>query len=386
MSKSHWLIGAALAMLIAAPAMSQQPAESAKVAGGVIKVEGQPAIEFQQVGPNVTFRRIEAADEGRQQVGTPYPGRSYSTALIGDPRLPSKYWLGIQCSPVPAPLRSHVNMPEKQGLLVMLILKDSPAAKAGFAQYDVLLRVNEKPLADPRDLAAAVEGAKETKLKIDLIRGGKPRTIEATPAKRPAPTAGASVQVPEQGDWTTVQGWLANPTFGQSWSFTPADPQQFQMFHPGAIVPNNTLAPKPLPMNMSVAVTKEGDQPAKIKVQRGNDKWEVTEKHLDKLPADVRPFVDQMLGHGMGMFGVVGGAITPNMGMSGTIPSSGGTFQLPAPPPGMMQPQSFPGGLDPRLEKRFDEMNRRMDQLLKMMEELCEGHAKQAAPDNHEDK
>ena len=391
MSRSHWLMGAALAMLVAAPAMSQQPADPSQADARIIHEEAQPlfepptiriegpaGFEVQQVGPNVTFRRTG---------GLPRP---YSTDLLAGP-VPSKYWLGIQCSPVPAALRSHVNMPEKQGLLVMLVPKDSPAAKAGFAQYDILLRVNEKPLADPRDLAAAVEAAKETKLKIDLIRGGKPRTIEATPAKRPAPTAGTSVQVPQQGDWNTVQGWLANPTLGQSWSFTPADPQQFQLFHPGAIVPNNTLAPKPLPTNMSVAVTKEGNEPAKIKVQRGNDKWEVTEKELDKLPADVRPFVEQMLGRGM--VGVVGGAVPPGMSGgfsssgSGVIGSSGGgTFQLPMPPPGMMQTQPLPGSLDQQIEKRFEEMNRRMDQLFKMMEELNEGRAQHAAPEHHEEK
>ena len=32
---------------------------------------------------------------------------------------------------------------------------------------------------------------------------------------------------------------------------------------------------------MSVVVTKEGDQPAKITVKRNNDTWEVTEKDLD---------------------------------------------------------------------------------------------------------
>ena len=134
---------------------------------------------------------------------------------------------------------------------------------------------------------------------------------------------------------------------------------------------------------MSVAISKEGDQPAKITVHRGNDKWEVTEKDLDKLPADVRPFVEQMLGHGM--VGVVGGAVPPMM--SGGFSAGGGTFQLPAPPAGMTQPQPFPGSPDRQMmEKRFDEMNRRMDQLFKMMEEFSEGHGQHAAPEQHEEK
>jgi hypothetical protein len=51
------------------------------------------------------------------------------------------------------------------------------------------------------------------------------------------------------------------------------------------------------------------------------------------------------------------------------------------PPPGTMQVQPSPG-LDPQLEKRFDEMDRRMDQLLKMMEELRDGRT----PPHHAEK
>ena len=84
-------------------------------------------------------------------------------------------------------------------------MKDSPAAKAGIAQYDVLLRAGDKPLAEPRDLLAAVDAAKETKLKIELIRGGKPKTIELTPAKRPEQYRRLPRPRPSQADWDTVQ-------------------------------------------------------------------------------------------------------------------------------------------------------------------------------------
>ncbi len=372
MSRSHWLMAAALAIFIAGPAMSQQPViDPSQADARIIHNQASPIIhdeplpvtgfEIQQDGPNITVRHAGG------------PNVRYSTALIADP-VPSKYWLGIYCSPVPPALRAHLTLPEKQGLLAVSIAKDSPAAKAGIAQYDILLRAGGKPLTDPRDLLTAVEAAKETKLKIDLIRGGKPRTIEATPAKRPAPTAGTSIQVPEQADWNTIDGWLQHVMPGQSWN-SPNPPQQFRLFQPGAIVPNNTLAPKPLPTNMSVSITKGGNEPAKIKVQRGNDKWELTEKGLDKLPADVRPFVDQMLGRGM--MGIVGGPAPPM--------APGGTLRLP--PPSGIQPQPFPGRLDQQImEKRFDEINRRMDQLFKMMEQLSEGHGEHAVPERHEAK
>jgi hypothetical protein len=363
MSKSQWLMVAALAMFVAAPAMSQQPVmDPSQADARILRQEALGTQEVQQVGPNVVFRQL---------------GQPSSMALIGDP-MPSKYWLGIYCSPVSPELRAHVTLPEKQGLLALSIPKDSPAAKAGIAQYDILLRAGGKPLADPRDLLTAVDAAKETKLKIDLIRGGKPRTIEVTPAKRPVPAVGASVQaqVPEEADWNTIERWLENMAQGQGKAGTQP-PAQFRIFHPGAIVPRNMLGQKGLPTNMSVSISKEGNEPAKISVQRGNDKWELTEKDLGKLPADVRPFVEQMLGHGM--VGTIGGAAPPMT--SGGFSTGGGTIQFPLPPAGMMPPTPFLGNPNQQMiEKRFDEMNRRMDRLFKMMEELGEGHGQHPTP------
>ena len=47
---------------------------------------------------------------------------------------------------------------------------------------------------------------------------------------------------------------------------------------------------------MSITITKTGDKPAEITVKEGDEKWEVSEKDLDKLPEKVRPYVDGMLG------------------------------------------------------------------------------------------
>jgi membrane-associated protease RseP (regulator of RpoE activity) len=379
MSKVHWLIGAALTMLVAGPAMSQEKAEPAKAAFGVIRIEGQPAMQFQQMGPNVTVHRVESGEPITVQASG-----DGNVMFFGPGAQVGKYWLGVQCSPVPPALRSHVTLPEKQGLLVIAVSKDSPAAKAGLAQYDILLRVGDKPVDEPRDLVSLVEAAKEAKMKIDVIRGGKPKTIEVAPAKRPVEaTASAGhleVQVPEQGDWNTVEKWLEGTAQGQG---APRGPFQFRVFGPGAIVPKEGWAPKPLPPNTNINIMKENDQPAKITVKSGDKKWDVTEKELDKLPADIRPHVEQMLGHGV--FGIIGAATVPP-GMSGGL-SGSGTMQLPPmTPPGMMQGQPFPGNMPQSMEKRLDEMNRRMDQLFKMMEELNQGRTPPPAAEHHEEK
>jgi len=306
--------------------------------------------------------------------GAIYPQPTNVGFLFVNSVEPAEYWLGIGCAPVPSALRAQLNLPEKQGLLVGAVVLDSPAAKAGIVPDDILLRAGDKPLAAPRDLVRAIAAAKQGKLKIDLLRGGKPKTVEATPAKRPEELRGRVAAAPRLADWETMEKWLREMGSGGE-ADGPRPPMRFRFFHPGAIVPPNVAVPPPLPQNMSVVISKEGDQPAKIVVKRGDQKWEVTEKELDKLPADVRPHVERMFGRGL--WGVVGAIPPPDFGPE-TAPSG----NKPQPPDSgagaamLYGPNAFE-----RMEKRFDEMNRRMDKLFQEVEQLHENHAHPQAPE-----
>ncbi len=211
--------------------------------------------------------------------------------------------------------------------MVEAVVPDSPAAKAGIVQHDILLRAGGKPLAERRDLVRAIEASKQAKLKIDLIHGGKPKTVEATPAKRPDEARRHVGAAPAPADWDTMEKWLHG-----MWSDGQADgqrpPLRFRFVHPGMILPPGVAVAPPLPADMSVVISKEGDHPAKIVVRRGSQKWEVTEKELDKLPADIRPHVERMLGRGM--LGLVGALpsldMVPEPGRHGATSGSGRRF------------------------------------------------------------
>ena len=266
---------------------------------------------------------------------------------------PGSYWLGVWCSQVPPAMRSHLTLPEKQGLLVQGVAPNSPAAKAGVAQYDILLQAGDKPLVDPRDLIAAVETAKETKLKIDLLHAGKPKTVEITPAKRPEDAGKGEPGTWASDDRETMEKWLQGVWPEGAAADHGKHPLRFRFVHPGAIVPRDIIGATPLPPNTSVVISKEGDQPIKIVVKQGDKKWEVTEKELDKLPADIRPHVERLLGRGP--LGVVGGLSAFDFVPEVDSPNAEGA---PMPP------------LDGRLEKRLNEMNHRIDKMMKAMEEM----------------
>lgn len=275
---------------------------------------------------------------------------------------PSEYWLGIGCSALPPALRAQLDLPEKQGVLVEAVVPESPAAKAGIQPNDILLRAGETALTQPRDLVEAINATKDGAMKIELLRAGKPKTLEATPTKRPENARLQSPGMPAPGDREAMEKWMQG-----MWSGGDAQhpPMRFRFFHPGAIVPQDVLVPVPLPANMSIAISKEGDQPAKIVVKRGDEKWELTDKDLDKLPADVRPHVERMLGRGP--LGMISGLRTFDFLPGGATPGApGDQFITPN-----ADVNGMPGGeLWERIEKRFDEMNRRMDQMMKQMEGL----------------
>jgi hypothetical protein len=269
---------------------------------------------------------------------------------------PGEYWLGIQCFPVPSGLREKLKLPDNQGLLVAGVVPDSPAGKAGIVRQDVLLRAADKPLTAPSDLVQTIEAVKDGKLNIELLRDGQPKTVEVTPAKRPENARQQGFAALTPSDREALRQWLEGAMPGGE-----GDGQhpslQFRRIHPGAIVPGDVLKAAPLPANMSVMITRQGDRPARIVVNRGNEKWELTEKEIDKLPADVRAHVERMLGYSS--LGIVGGL--PAMDFAPNMMGRGDSLM-------------------DLMDRRFDEMNRRMDRLMKEVEALGTGDDHQAAP------
>jgi hypothetical protein len=55
---------------------------------------------------------------------------------------------------------------------------------------------------------------------------------------------------------------------------------------------------KELPKDLGVTIVREGNEPAKVTVKKGDKVYEITEKELDKLPEDLRPVIAPMLNTG----------------------------------------------------------------------------------------
>jgi len=334
MQKWFWLAagaGGALAAALLYVAAAQ--AEGPAAGGGVI-------VDAPGVGVNVGGEgvRVNVGEGVGVNVG---PGGAVDVQV----KL-SDYWLGVECYPVTEAMRAQLGLAQGQGLAVEQVVPDGPAAAAGIKRHDVLLKAGGKPLGSIADLTAAVDAAKGKPLSLELIRAGKPMHIEVTPAKRPAETM-PGPWAPPGSEAEAAKKWFE--WFQQGAEGKP--PMQFRFFHPGAILPPGAPVTPPLPANVSIAITRSGTEPAKIVVKRGDEKWEITENQLDKLPADLRPYVEQMLGRGPGA----------GRGMRfDFVPDS-------VPPAPALQPQPKP--LEKRMEKMLEDMNRRIERLEKLFEQ-----------------
>jgi serine protease Do len=90
--------------------------------------------------------------------------------------------LGIAIAPnhVARRLRRAVGLPEADGLLVRDVAADSPAARAGVAQGDLIVAAAGQPVRTPDDLFDALQAARGGTIALAVVRGTDERAIEVS--------------------------------------------------------------------------------------------------------------------------------------------------------------------------------------------------------------
>lgn len=263
---------------------------------------------------------------------------------------PSDHWLGVQCGRMIPALRAQLGLDEDQGVLVVAVVDDSPAAKAGIEEHDVLIQAGDRKLTKVQDLIDEVDAVKDGKLSVELIRKAKKQTVEVSPEKRPAMEAPSDEPAEDAlGEWKNflehMQQWEPGKDGRPSMKF------RFWR-QPGTILPSQPKAGDKMPSNVKIHINKEGDKPAEIEVTRDGESWSVKEGELDQLPDDLRPHVERMLGKPKGPVG------------------------WPAfPPEGFKVPNPLEGR-EGMFDKRFEDMNRRFDRIEKSLDKLFDRPAK----------
>jgi C-terminal processing protease CtpA/Prc len=84
--------------------------------------------------------------------------------------------LGVRIESLNADLGSYFSVPGGKGVLIVEVLKDTPAEKAGLKAGDVIMRVGDQSVLDAEDLIKAL-GGDEGKVALGIVRKGDNRTI-----------------------------------------------------------------------------------------------------------------------------------------------------------------------------------------------------------------
>ena len=197
----------------------------------------------------------------------------------------------MSCSPAGEALRTQLGLTDGQGLVVDDVMEKSPAEKAGLKKFDVLLAAGDKSLKSLEDLVTAVQNAKETPIALLVLRGGNKETNTVTPTKNPQEKSGVLIlDVPAEG---ALREWLQEAP--QSFEVTPDGHFTIRRVHPGIALKHKLLKDAALPKNVTITISKTGEDPAKIAIKRDDKTWEVTEDKLDDLPEDIRKLVRSFL-------------------------------------------------------------------------------------------
>jgi len=96
-------------------------------------------------------------------------------------------WLGVSLQSLDADLAAGMKLESKSGVLLAEVHADEPGDKAGLLPGDVVQSVNGTAVGEASDLIRQVGKYRAgDSVKLDLLRDGKPKVIDAVLGKRPS--------------------------------------------------------------------------------------------------------------------------------------------------------------------------------------------------------
>ncbi len=123
--------------------------------------------------------------------------------------------LGIKGMEMSADIAKAFNINVQRGAFVSEVLPNSGSAKAGVKSGDVIVSLNDKPLSSFAELRSRIATTEPgAKVKLGLIRDGKPLSVEVTLDESTSSSASAELIAPALQGATLSDGQLKDGTKG----------------------------------------------------------------------------------------------------------------------------------------------------------------------------
>ncbi|HXW84946.1 MAG TPA: DegQ family serine endoprotease [Candidatus Binataceae bacterium] len=111
-------------------------------------------------------------------------------------------WLGVEIQEVTADLAQSFGLPRPEGALVAGVDKNSPAEAAGIERGDIITKFDGKSVDDEHMLSGYVaQTPVNRKVEVDLLRNGKPKTLEVTIAELKEQQVASAKSEEPGGSW-----------------------------------------------------------------------------------------------------------------------------------------------------------------------------------------
>jgi serine protease Do len=103
------------------------------------------------------------------------------------PRNPNAGFLGAKLSPVTDELADQLKLDTQDGVVIVEVVGDSPAEKAGLRQGDVIRQMDDKKIDDVQTFVGFMRETKpDQQVKMGVMREGKMQDLNVTLGKIPA--------------------------------------------------------------------------------------------------------------------------------------------------------------------------------------------------------